>query len=271
VVAAHGVAQPAAGLHTNDYGTNIDCRVSGVDGGIATQYVCAGWAMTGNAPASGSGTNFSMALTNDAVLTWQWTTQFYFHAESDVHGYLVGMTGSWVNAGQTASVTAVADQYYAFDQWHGTTGSAVNPLVVPMDAPCAVTAAYAVLTTDGGIPLTWLDGLYGLGTNSSVENLDPDNDGHTTLQEWWADTVPTNGDSVLSIRSLAFSNGIPVVEWQGGVLATQCLECAECLASSGTTWRVLVTNLPPTVVSTNYAHTGATNNVLFYRIRAGQL
>ena len=41
-----------------------------------TQYVCKGWAMTGNDPTSGTTNNFTMTATNSATLNWLWNTNY---------------------------------------------------------------------------------------------------------------------------------------------------------------------------------------------------
>jgi len=139
---------------------------------------------------------------------------------------------------------------------------------MPVNAACTVTALYSVITTGSGIPATWLDGLYGLGTNSLAESMDHDGDGHTTLQEWWADTNPTNAESVLAVTGLVFADEAVTIKWQGGVLATQYLEYSEDLPSSQGQWRVLLTNLPPAAVTGSYRHDGVTEHRRFYRLRA---
>ncbi|MFC1462757.1 M6 family metalloprotease domain-containing protein, partial [Verrucomicrobiota bacterium] len=75
IASDHGTPTPAAGSYTNDYGTDLANSVNLNDTQGTTQYVCTGWSMTGNVPTNGGGTNMTMTLTNDAVLTWQWKTQ----------------------------------------------------------------------------------------------------------------------------------------------------------------------------------------------------
>lgn len=48
------------------------------------------------------------------------------------------------------------------------------------------------------ISYAWLQ-RFGLRTDGSIDFLDLDNDGHSTFQEWLADTNPTNAASVLRL------------------------------------------------------------------------
>ena len=72
VISAYGTATPAVGVHTNLSGSVLTASVSEYATLGATQYVCTGWAMTGNAPASGTTNSLTMTHTADAVLTWNW-------------------------------------------------------------------------------------------------------------------------------------------------------------------------------------------------------
>ena len=76
---------------------------------------------------------------------------------------------------------------------------------------------------------------------------------------------PVACPGILGLRSS--STGIRI-DWKGGVEATQYLEVSESLAGTGDQWRVIFTNLPLTATLTNYLDPGATNRMLFYRIRA---
>ncbi|MBU0716073.1 MAG: hypothetical protein KJ964_12010, partial [Verrucomicrobia bacterium] len=75
VVSAYGTPNPAGVTGYLD-GMVVTSSVAGspVDGGGGTQYVCSGWIMTGNDPLSGAVTGFVTAVTNNAGLTWLWTT-----------------------------------------------------------------------------------------------------------------------------------------------------------------------------------------------------
>ncbi|MEN8255195.1 MAG: hypothetical protein ABFR33_06965 [Verrucomicrobiota bacterium] len=75
IASAHGQADPAVGTHAYTYSDNIALSLTNgtVVQGI-NQFVYTGWDMSGHAPASGSGTNVQITLTNDLIITWHWTT-----------------------------------------------------------------------------------------------------------------------------------------------------------------------------------------------------
>lgn len=64
---------PAVGVFTNDFGVALTNRMATFATVGTTQGVLTGWTMTGNEPASGVTNEFVMTVTNDAVLTWQWS------------------------------------------------------------------------------------------------------------------------------------------------------------------------------------------------------
>jgi hypothetical protein len=70
----HGLGTPAVGLYTNTMGSVLTNRMANPEPAGGTQYVCTGWSMTGNDPASGTNTQFVMTATNSAALTWLWAT-----------------------------------------------------------------------------------------------------------------------------------------------------------------------------------------------------
>jgi hypothetical protein len=72
VVSPYGAPSPAVGIYTNYHGVSLTNYAGNPTTFGGTQYVCTGWTMTGNAPLSGSSTNFVMTLTNNATLTWSW-------------------------------------------------------------------------------------------------------------------------------------------------------------------------------------------------------
>jgi len=99
-----------------------------------------------------------------------------------------------------------------------------------------------------------------------IPDTDCDGDGQTTLQECVADTDPTNHCSFLGLTSIQFSYDNPVIYWQGGISATQYLERCVSL-TSGVSWSVLFTNIPPTSTTTNWIDSSPDQPAAFYRIR----
>ena len=109
---------------------------------------------------------------------------------------------------------------------------------------------------------------YDAGTDPALP--DTDDDGMKDGDEIVADTVPTDTDSCLRLTRVGITDGHAVVSWQGGILATQYLERTTLLASSGTAWRAIFTNSPPTATETNFVDAIGTNRVMFYRIKAAR-
>jgi hypothetical protein len=196
IASAHGTTIPVTGVYTMLVGTVFTNQAQTPDTQGTTQYVCAGWAMSGNEPASGSGTQVVMTVTNDAVLTWRWTTNYWLETTAGDHGRVVG-GNVWVGLGVTTQLTAVADAYYHFTNWTGSVESSVNPLTVLMDAPKTLMAHFAaVWTTNQPTPEWWM-AQYGLTNFEADVLLDADGDGVPTGNEWVMNTDPTNGLSVL--------------------------------------------------------------------------
>jgi hypothetical protein len=110
-----------------------------------TRFVCAGWAMPGHEPQSGSDATFAMTLTNDATLVWLWKTQYWLAATNGPGGTAIGAAG-WLDAGSTGVVEAVADAGHHFVGWAGDVPAAKtndNPLALTMDQARIVTAQFA--------------------------------------------------------------------------------------------------------------------------------
>jgi hypothetical protein len=109
---------------------------------------------------------------------------------------------------------------------------------------------------------------YGLNpTNAADAAQDWDGDGMSNLQEYLADTNPTNRASVLRVTSITWSNGLPRIQWQGGIGATQYLERRSSLGGNGS-WTTIAVSLPPTPVTNTFVDTNSPGGSgAFYRLR----
>lgn len=146
VASLYGTATPAVGSYTNDYGTVLNPSVLSPDTRGTTQYVCRGWTMTGNAPASGTTTNFSMTQTNAAALTWLWNTNYYL-ATSSSSGGNVDVGSAWYTNGASVAITASASNDWVFSSWSGdTNGCAIAGSVItaPMTQARAIAANFSL-------------------------------------------------------------------------------------------------------------------------------
>jgi hypothetical protein len=208
----HGTASPAPGTCKYTDGTVLTNTVTSPDMQGTTQFVCTGWVMTGNAPASGAGLRCVMTVTNAATLTWQWSTNYWLAASAGQHG-TVNVGAGWQAMGVATQITALADLHYHFTGWSGAAGGAANPLALLLDGPKAVTANFAeTLTTVHPTPHWWLAQYGGTADFEQAVLDDTDGDGLFAWQEYVAGSVPTNRESIF--RSLiTVSNGVPRVTW----------------------------------------------------------
>jgi hypothetical protein len=85
-----------------------------------TQFVCTGWTMTGNAPQTGTGSSFNMTLTNNAVLTWLWTTNIVLPPS-------LPFSETFDGVGMASTLGAVNGQ-------HGWVSDAINNVVTTNQA-----------------------------------------------------------------------------------------------------------------------------------------
>ena len=99
---------------------------------------------------------------------------------------------------------------------------------------------------------------------------DPDGDGVLNRDEYTGDTSPTDPVSVLEITDIKFENGNVRIDWKGGREATQYLQVRADLLSTSEVWTAIYTNAPITSVTNSVLDMGATNPVLFYRVKAAR-
>jgi len=158
VVSPYGTTEPPVGTHTYGYATELaPARCAPIVTQGSTQIVCTGWTGSGNVPASGSGTNLPLVfLTDDSLITWQWTTRYRLDVAVDGAG-TVDVPGGWFAAGSTVTLAAVATPPSRFIQWTGSgvppESGALNPLVLTMDQACRVQANFGPISvTTNALP-----------------------------------------------------------------------------------------------------------------------
>ncbi len=163
-----------------------------------TQFVAYGWTMVGNNPTSGTTNQFSTIFTNDATLTWLWSTNVWLDTESTPHG-TVNVPDSWQPLNSVTALTAVADDYYHFVLWTDDAmpgDEANNPHVLVMDRTRLITANFtANVTTNTSTPQWWM-AQFGITNNFEAAALaDLDGDRIPTWMEYIADTDPSDSNS----------------------------------------------------------------------------
>ncbi len=210
---SYGTSQPSAGSHNYAYGSVIDASIISPAPANGTQHVAAGWTLTGNDPVSGSGTNFSMTLTNAATLTWLWTTNVQFTRTAGPGGSITGDTNGYYALNSSASVTAVPAGGYSFAGWSGNVPGGQemdNPLNLSLDRARAITAnfslnigRYEVVNLDGSLA-EWepgdvfyadgeiSDGLPLNSTYSSISVVNDDNYLYAAMQLKAASSISSN-------------------------------------------------------------------------------
>lgn len=169
VVSAHGSPAPAVGTHAIATNSALSNSVPSpvVSGG--SRFLCTGWTLASNAPASGATNWMLMTLTNDATLTWSWDTNFSLSISADPGGSVLPGSG-WYPGGATVELQASASNDFAFGGWTGDTnaivaGSATSATIsVQLNSPVslaarfdAVTPTYYVSPTGSNLPpyTTW--------------------------------------------------------------------------------------------------------------------
>ncbi|MBT3295302.1 MAG: DUF11 domain-containing protein [Verrucomicrobia bacterium] len=195
-----------------------------------------------------------------------------FLLDTEVMGSgVVDVADQLLSSGVVAVVTATADPYYYHDRWSGdTNGAAVssNQISVVMDQPRQLVAHFAENLVTNGMPQWWLAQYGWTNDFMTAATNDSDNDGMLAWEEWVADTIPTNKESLLALTGSTVTNGGVLVEWTGGESATQYLDYADDLLIMPDPWHALLTNAPPTATVTTYQHNGSITTSRFYRLRA---
>jgi DNA-binding beta-propeller fold protein YncE len=232
VVSTYGTPTPTVGIYSNVSGSVLTNFVNLTDLRGQTQFVNIGWALTGNGPTSGTTNSMIMTHTNNAVLTWNWKTQYSLALTAGVHG-VVSASSVWWDQGSTAMATATPDIHFHFNVWTGTVSSVTNPLPVLMNIPHSIVALFDPTLATNSTPEWWLASFNLTGQTYDAQALgDDDGDGVLTWQEFIADTVPTNALSFLAFSKVDAATSRIELAWHGGILATQMLEKAALLTGT---------------------------------------
>jgi len=207
VVSAHGVPVPAGGTYTNQYRAALTNAVSAVDTQGTTRYVCSGWRLAGQQPATGATNEMTMTHVANASLVWQWTTNYWLDTAANGSGD-VTPGDRWVDAGSNLTVAALAAPHHHFVSWAGSGTGAVDDVFSPtatvaMTAPVQLTADFDIdrhtlrVASDHGSPYSPVvvyTNAYGTLLTNAVGS--PDEHGATQyVCAGWALTggVATNG------------------------------------------------------------------------------
>lgn len=112
-----------------------------------------------------------------------------------------------------------------------------------------------------------LDPLNG-GGNDGPDG-DPDKDLQSNLQEFFADTDPTDSNSRLRVKQIEVENDGLRIHWEGGIDARQTLEFTTSL-NDPDSWEILQTISPPTLTQNSHWTIPPPSNSCFYRLRVSR-
>ena len=211
VNSTYGGAYPVTS--TTHWGTVISCDMinSPVTVG-GTQYVANGATVLGNDVLQVGATNVTLALTNNATLTWLWNTNYWLNTIAGPNG-MVNVGGGWQAVGVTTQITATADAYYHFSGWTGSVSGPSNPLEIQMNSPQSVQANFAANLAASNTPEWWLANNGWFSNYDEVATNDDEPDGFPTWQEYIADTDPRDSNSFPRVGVVVTEGSVPVITW----------------------------------------------------------
>lgn len=243
VVSAHGTYTPA-GEQVVVEDTFVTSTVSSVETAGTTQFVGTGWTMHGHDPAAGTGTSVVFAVTNSAVLAWNWQTNYWLDLAAAQHGSVVE-TSHWAAAGSSETATAVPDRYHGFAGWqvNGNMAGLLNPYAFVVTEPLVLHAMFIANVTSNGVPEWWLAQHGWTNDFAAAADADADGDRMATWAEWRAGTDPTNAASYLGVSGVG-----PAAAGDGLLIRWTC--------ATGRTYRIarstnIVTDLFGEWIATN--------------------
>jgi len=109
--------------------------------------------MTGNEPFTGNTNSMDMVLTDDAVLTWLWSTNYLLDASALEGGTVTGDPNGFY---EEESSVSVPDQGYVFVGWTGDVGAVPGDATqtLMMDQPRTLVAQFDLDVPACGTPVT---------------------------------------------------------------------------------------------------------------------
>ena len=267
VVSEHGDASQGT-IRTNS-GVELGCFV--VDSPVingTTQYVADGAAVDGNAFTQVSPTNITLVLTNNATVTWRWTTNYWLAVNTSGQGSL-DADSTWVAAGSSLAVTATPSNHWNFEGWSGDTDGCViaGAVITPvMSQARNMTASFSAALAANNTPIWWLAQHGWTNGFDEAASADTDGDGLPNWAEYIAGTDPTNRGSSLAITSMPQPGGTNVVfAWpsvDGKVY--DVMRTANLMDS----WSVITSNIPATPPDNVYTDSvPAATQGMYYKIR----
>lgn len=186
--------------------------------------------------------------------------------DGQLHKWLFGFNPP-VGSGTLTYTTSVTN---AFERSYTIEGVALytednDDMTIPTDGDEIVRSC----DTDGdGIPNDW-ETEYGLNPDNHDDAAEHwDSDPLNNLQEYLADTNPTNSQSSLELIDIEISEDDIEITWKGGAAAAQYVESAT-ISQETPVWDCRHIIVPPTGVTNTWSHsdsTGLANQI--YRIRA---
>ena len=232
IISEHGSASPS-GTVSVAHGSVVTNEVADeVVGGW--RYVCTGWRLDGLDPASGNSNLVVYACTNDASLTWLWTTQVLVRIVEQGRGVVTPMDASgWRGYGTSLTLHAQPSHWYRFDRWAQDASGLTPGVALTLNGPRTVEALFAPETApSSGAPVWWMErrGLTAGGrTPAEAERIDTDGDGVTDAQEYISGTSPDDPDSALAITDAKFGDG-NTLTWRSVAGRTYDVLCSTNLA-----------------------------------------